>query len=413
MLKRALVCFLVLSFAVGTILPAAPLFEASQTPSGGNNPDDRQAHPPQKLAPQAAIVITRDTDVLCLAISPDGGTLAAGCTDRFVRLLAPFSGEERISIEGVSKGYVRGVAFVPPGNTVAAIGDDIHLRLWDTASGKLLKTFPALGAAETAGIRQFFPNALAVSSDGRLIAVGGGGTADGSGEVRLDDNTVFEIRVRDLKTGEIVWSHLGRRAFMNQLAFSPDGSTLASAATGEVMLWNAKAGGLKRSLKPASATVWAIAFSPDGNLLAGYGNALVKGKQVCWLTMWDLRSGEIIHSFQAGESIPVTAPGTLVFSPDGKSLASAGVTIAERVVSFGGRNARAQTVVNHIKLWNVATGKMTWTSAEGEIGSVAAVVFAPNGLSLYCCDASALVRIDARTGQTRKLLMKAGDAQPR
>jgi WD40 repeat protein len=46
-----------------------------------------------------------------------------------------------------------------------------------------------------------------------------------------------------VKTGEIVWSHLGRRAFMNQLAFSPDGSTLASAATGDVMLWNAKAGG--------------------------------------------------------------------------------------------------------------------------------------------------------------------------
>jgi WD40 repeat protein len=412
MIKRASVCLLVLGFAVGTTLVAAPpgrqpemaSFVACQVPIPRQNPPQAQ---------KAAVAIKPEMDALCLAISPDGGMLAAGCTDRFVRLLAPFSGEERISVEGVSKGYVRGVAFVPPGNTVAAIGDDIHLRLWDTASGKLLKTFPALGAAETAGIRQFFPNALAVSSDGRLIAVGGGGTADGSGEVRLDDNTVFEIRVRDVKTGEIVWSHLGRRAFMNQLAFSPDGSTLASAATGEVMLWNAKAGGLKRSLKPASATVWAIAFAPDGNLLAGYGNALVEGKQVCWLTMWDLRSGEIIHSFQAGESIPVTAPGTLVFSPDGKSLASAGVTITERVVSFGGRNARARTVVNHIKLWNVATGKMTWTSAEGEIGSVAAVVFAPNGLSLYCCDASALVRIDARTGQTRKLLMKAADAQPR
>jgi WD40 repeat protein len=412
MTKRGSVCLLVLSFAVGTTLVAAPLLQVPQKPSGGNNPDDRQAKPPQKLDPET-IGIKRDLDALCLAISPDGGTLAAGCTDRFVRLLAPFSGEETMSVEGVSKGYVRGVAFVPPGNTVAAIGDDIHLRLWDTASGKLLKTFPALGAAEKAGMRQFFPNALAVSSDGGLIAVGGGGTANGSGDVRFDDNTVFEIRVRDVKTGEIVWSHLGRRAFMNQLAFSPDGSTLASASTSDVMLWNAKAGGLKRSLKPASATVWAIAFSPDGSLLAGYGNALVEGKQVRWLTMWDLRSGEVIHSFRAGEYIPVTAPGTLAFSPDGKSLASAGVSIAERVVSFGGRKARARAVVSHIKLWSVATGKETWTSAEGELGSVASVVFAPNGLSLYCCDDSAISRIDARTGQTRKLLMKAGDAQPR
>ena len=54
------------------------------------------------------------------------------------------------------------------------------------------------------------------------------------------ETTFFEVRVLDAKTGELVWSHLGRRGFMHQLAFSPDGNTLASAADGEVRLWDAR-----------------------------------------------------------------------------------------------------------------------------------------------------------------------------
>ena len=189
---------------------------------------------------------------LCLAISPDGGTLAAGCTDRLVYLLGPLSGEKRRTLASAERGYIRGVAFVPGSKTIAVVSDDNQLRLWDTTSGKLLKELPALGDSVQAGLPPLGPECLAVSPDGGQIAMGGAGTADKSGHIRLDENTFFELRVQNTNTGKITWSDLGRRGFMTQLAFSPDGMTLAGAMIGEVRLWDARAGKPKRTLKPTS-----------------------------------------------------------------------------------------------------------------------------------------------------------------
>jgi WD40 repeat protein len=213
-------------------------------------------------------------------------------------------------------------------------------------------------------------------------------------------------------TGELMWSHLGRRAFMNQLAFSPDGTTLASATSGDVRLWDARAGEQKQILKPSSGTVWAIAFSPDNRRLAGCGTATIAGKRRTSVTLWDVRPGAIINSIDAGEAGGATAPGTLAFSPDGKSLASAGTGVFTGRFSIGGGNVGfGKKVINNIKLWDVATGALVWTSAAGDYGQVTSLVFSRDGRSVYCCDLSAISRIDTRTGQTRKDLMRATDAR--
>ena len=69
-------------------------------------------------------------------------------------------------------------------------------------------------------------------------------------------------------------------------------------------------------------------------------------------------------------------------------------------------------MINHIKLWDVATGALMWTSAEGDLGHVTSLVFSPDGESLYCCDMLATTRIDARTGQIRQDLMKVKKGGP-
>ncbi len=189
---------------------------------------------------------------------------------------------------------------------------------------------------------------------------------------------------------------------------------MAGGISGEVRLWDATTGDLKQTLKPSSGTVWAIAFSPDNRLLAGYGSAPVSGIREGRLTLWDVRSGAIIRSIDAGEAGGAAAPGTLAFSPDGKSLANAGVGIATGRMSIGGRNVGSgQKLINNIKLWDVATAALMWTSPDGDHGQVTSLVFSPDGLSLYCCDLSTTSRIDARTGQTRKDLMRATSGRPR
>ncbi len=293
--------------------------------------------------------------------------------------------------------------------------NDNRIWLWDAASGKLIKAVPALSDREKVGLPPPWPNSLAISPSSGLIAVGGGGTTNRDRLGRPDETTFFEVRVLEPKTGELVWAHLGRRGYMHQLAFSPDGKTLASATSPEVKLWDARAGDLKQTLKPKSGSVWALAFSPDNRLLAGYGAARVEGRRAGWLTLWDVHSGAIVHSIDAGEVSAATAPGTLAFSPDGKSLASAEVGIRNEWTAIGGGEVElvGRKGINHIKLWAVATGSLLWTSAEGELGPVTSLVFSPDGGSLFCCDSSATSRIDARTGQTRQDLMRATEGRSR
>jgi WD40 repeat protein len=306
------------------------------------------------------------------------------------------------------------LVYTPDGKTIWGLCDDNRLRLWDVASARSLKAVTALGDAELAELPRLSANSLAISPDGGLIAVGGGGTTNKTQLLSGDEARVFEIRVHSANTGELVWSHLGRRGYMQQLAFSPNGNTLASADFSEVKLWDGRSGDLRQSMKPSSGTVWSLAFSPDGTLLAGYGEARVEERIIRRLTLWDLRTGAIVHSIEAGQAHGATAPGTLAFSPDDKLVASADIGIKEGPVVIEGRQFRTgQKVINHIKLWDVAKGTLVWTSAEGDLGGVTSLVFSPDGNSLFCCDSSATTRIDARTGQTRQDLMTVTAAQPR
>jgi outer membrane protein assembly factor BamB len=408
MITRPLAAVMLLGLTLGTaVLAAAPGFRVAEMPAGHGN------HVEGQPAPQVTKqeMVQPNNKAFSLAISPDGKTLAAGYTDGSIRLVDTATGEEKKVLTGVKRGYVLGVAFTPDGKTVAGIGNDDAVRLWDAATGRLRTSFPALGDMRQDGLPPTGPHGISISPDGRRIAVGGSGTVDRSGTVRLDENSFFVIRVLDAKSGERVWSHVGRRGFMHQLVFSPDSQTLASDTTSEVKLWDARTGGLKQTLKPRAGTVWALAFSPDRRLLAGYGTAVVEERRSSWLTLWDLRSGAIVRAIEAGEAGGTTAPGTLAFSADGNSVASAGVGIAALISSNG--RVLGQKVIDFVKLWDVATGQLKWTSPAGDLGEITSLVFSPDGEALFCCDSSATSRIDARTGQTRQDLMRSTDGRPR
>jgi WD40 repeat protein len=387
-----------------TVTAGATLFVA-----GGANPGVQQPGAPQDVVKKE--MVDQDVRAIYLAISPDGGTLAAACTDRLVYLLGPFSGQTRITLAGVQGGQNCGLAFVPGGKTIAAASYDNQLRLWDTESGKLLSANAALRDNEEAGLPPLRPMSLAVSSDG-LIAVAGSGTVDRSNVIRSHESAFFEIRVRNAKSDELMWSHIERAGYLHHVVFSPDGKTLAGDTSTDVRLWDARTGKLKQILKPGSGGIWDVAISPDNRLVAGYGTALVDGKRKARLTLWSLPNGAILHSIEAGEASGVASPGTLAFSPDGNSIATAELAVATGKISIGGKYVGiGEKVINHVKLWDVATGALKWTSPDGDIGLVTSLVFSPDGLSVYCCDSSAVSRIDARTGQTRKDLLKTASGQ--
>ncbi|MFB4314172.1 hypothetical protein [Actinomadura sp. 21ATH] len=163
---------------------------------------------------------------------------------------------------------------------------------------------------------------LAFSPDGRIIA-----TAAGDGSVRL-----WDAASRRLRGAPVVHDRSGCGTGLHA-AFSPDGKTLATGCFATIRLWDvATRRLLGRPLNLGGpegtgtlASVRSMAFSPDGRLLA---TPSYEGT----ITLWDVpgrrRLSPVIGrpSGKAGRSIDAVA-----FSPDGKRLYTAGADGRARI----------------------------------------------------------------------------------
>lgn len=276
--------------------------------------------------------LSEDTsEVLLVAFSPDGKTLAGGFGGA-IKLRETASGNELLTIN-VSN--LESLTFSPDGKTLvsaSSVGDD-SVKLWDTATGELLNTLKG---------ENVFRLAI-FSSDSSTLAYAS------------TDNT---IRLRDAISGEVRILG-GHPDWVMSLAFSLDGSTLASGSFSSfsspgnnvLKLWDVASGSELRTLTGHSDTVASVALSADGKMLAsGSWDETIK--------LWDVASGNELRTLTGN----IGRAYGVAFSPDGKTLASA----------FN--DDKSDTV----KLWDVASG--------GELQTLSAntnlrlsVAFSPDG----------------------------------
>lgn len=153
----------------------------------------------------------------------------------------------------------------------------------------------------------------------------------------------------------------GHTDSVNDVAFSPDGRTLAAASDDHtVLLWDIASHRRLGTLTPFPEDIpEAVAFSPDGRTVAvgSYGNRT---------QLWDVASDRLLGTLVGPTSTQVLIPPavrSLAFSPDGRTLASAGDD-------------------HKIVLWDVARQRELGSPLTGHTDEVNSVAFSPDGRTL-------------------------------
>ena len=230
------------------------------------------------------------------------------------------------------------LVFSRDGKTLAGAGGTV--KLWDVASGNELRTFKGLTAKS---------QSVAFSPDGSVIATG----SIGDGIVLWEAGTGRELQ--RLSEGWVL-----------NVAFSRDGTTLASQDGEKIELWNLSTGQKTKHIDAAAK--WALlAFTPDGNALIDAQKDGIKVR--------DPATGEVLRTFVgSGEKI-----SSLSFTLDGKMLATA-------------------TEENTVQLWNVAAGTEIRT-ISGFAEKAQEVVLRPDGKMIAVIQGKSVKVRDTLTGK--------------
>lgn len=275
--------------------------------------------------------------LLGVTFSPDGKMVAAVAWAETVVIWNLPSNEVRTRLKTGHRGHIA-VAFSPDSKTIASTGADGVVRLWDVATGKERSAWKLLQ--------------------------------------KKDDEIVLKSAID---------------GGLDQLAFSPDGKSLAAAGETLVKIWDVSTGVEQASFEGHSDTIHSLAYALGGKaLITGSVDRLVK--------VWDLETAKVRIALEG------PADGHIAVSPDGKTLAMRNdqedtVTLwdvetgtekatwkdlrAHRLAFARDGKALAIGADRHVKLWDVDTGKELATLKRDETSTrLQSLAFSPNGKML-------------------------------
>lgn len=315
------------------------------------------------------------------------GRVEAFDTHTFARVFTFAEPKEDLRIEG----------FTPDGFLAlrtAAAGDRGLLRLWCMRENKAVRTIELPSELSP----------LAFGSNG-AVALGGEG----------------RVRVIDVRSGDTICVLGEPSRKTNHLAFSPDGTMLATAGGIGVSLWALPSGELLQTL-PESRGHTGIAFSTDSHQVASAGN---DGALRIWRLDNPLHPVEL-RGTQISARLPAFDPtGSRLVSADGQTIKvwdtqtpSQNLLTLKRsdgsqplsisiAVSRDGSKVLTGDISGGVGLWDLKTGQST--IRRGHRYWVSGVAFSPDGRRGYSTSADQTVRTwDLASGECLRVLKTRG-----
>lgn len=310
----------------------------------------------------------RETDMVAVAMSPDGARVAAGC-ERETVVWDCATGRQ---VSEHPAGSI--VMFVPDGRQLIGVGPgaaSFTVSVWDVPASAFKR-----GLALAGPVRH-----VACSPDGTMLAV----LSD------LPDYT--DVRIYHPRSTAPVHYLAAESERFSRVAFSGDNRRLvATAADGSLKIWDAGTGKAEGAIRGFGTRLVHLAFSADDRWLA---TATPDGGVLVW-------DGRLLDA--CDELRPQNATvGPVTFSPDGRTLAAAtpdrSVLVvdvatgrvdarlprhveriadlafssdAARLVTTDGLAIRCWRRDDGTPLWHVDSDRtkcVTWTSPSGPVAS--------------------------------------------
>jgi WD40 repeat protein len=406
--------------------------------------------------------------ITALAPSPDGARAAVATygyaavrhadgtvynyTERVVYVVDLDKGVDVLRLRGGKYAHAS-VEFSPDGRRVVAANWDGSARVYDAATGKLLREIQTGEHAPLTA--RFTPDGkrlLTVTTNVTKASMGDelgrgrgkpptdpefdpearpvGGSGNGNFQLKGINSTTTVAQLWDAETGEPVAKFVKPRPGLLQFghvwlpkdaALSADGKWVAVAFPDVVTVWEAATGKWLCDLKGHEGDVLAVTFRPDGKQLATAG----ADKTV---RLWDAATGRELLRLR-GHSAAVTG---VQFGPSGKKLVSRsddktarvwdadsgaelvalrGHTDALRDADFRPDELRVVTAGDSsVRVWSLEPPRTPDLTLSGHAGKVTAIAYSPDGKFFLTASADQSARLwESATG---KLVRAFGDGRP-